>query len=242
MFELLIKLFDLALYRPLFNFLVLLYNYLPGHDFGIAIIILTIIIRFVLYPSSMKSIKTQKALNEIQPKIQEIQKTHKDDKEKQIKETMALYKQAKISPFGGILSAFIQLPLLIALYRVFWRGFQPEELTNLYSFVLNPGFINTSFLGIIDLSRSNIILAVLAGILQFVQTKNMLLKNKGKSDKSSGFAKAMQKQMVYFFPFLTVVILLTLPSALGLYWIVGSLFLIIEHRIVTKKEAVKEKI
>lgn len=240
MFESLINIFDLVLYKPLFNFLVLLYNYIPGHDFGLAVIILTLIIRLVLYPSSLKSIRTQKALNEIQPKIQEIQKKHKDDKEKQVKETMALYKQAKINPVGGLLSAFIQLPLLIALYRVFWRGFQPEELTNLYGFIANNGPINTMFLGLIDLSKPNVILAVLAGILQFVQTKSMLSKNKGASDKASGFAKTMQKQMVYFFPVLTVIILLRLPSALGLYWVIGSLFLIAEQRIILKKEVTKE--
>ncbi len=236
MFELFIKIFDLILYQPLFNFLVLLYNYLPGHDFGVAIIILTLIIRLILYPSSVKSIKTQKILQEIQPKIQEIQKKYKDDKEKQVKETMEIYKQAKVNPFGGLLSTFIQLPLLIALYRVFWRGFQPGELANLYVFIPNPGLINASFLGIIDLSKPNIVLAILAGILQFIQTRNMLPRAKMTADKSSVFAKTIQKQMVYFFPFLTVIILLGLPSALGLYWIAGSLFLIVEQRVVFKKQ------
>ncbi|MBU4204726.1 YidC/Oxa1 family membrane protein insertase [Patescibacteria group bacterium] len=240
MFESLIRIFDLTLYQPLFNFLVLLYNYLPGRDFGVAVIVLTLIIRLVLYPSSAKSIKTQKILNEIQPKIKEIQKKYKDDKEKQVKETMGLYKQAKINPFSGFLSTFIQLPLLIALYRVFWRGFQTEELVNLYSFVPNPGFINATFLGMIDLSKPNIILAVLAGALQFVQTKTMLAKNKGATDKTSGFAKTMQKQMVFFFPFLTIIILLRLPSALGLYWVIGSLFLITEQYIINKKRIAKE--
>jgi len=247
MFEFLIKIFDIVLYQPLFNFLVLLYNYLPGHDFGIAIIILTLLTRLILYPSSVKSIKTQKTLNEIQPKIQEIQKKYKEDKEKQVKETMALYKQAKVNPFGGILSVFIQIPLLIALYRVFLMGLRPEELTKkLYGFVPNPGFINANFLGIIDLSKTgsatlaNIILAILAGILQFFQTKSMIPKTGGKPDKTSAFTKTMQKQMIYFFPFLTVVILLTLPSALGLYWVVGSLFLIIEQNIITKRKIAKE--
>jgi len=235
MFEFFIKIFDLILYQPLFNFLVLLYNYLPGHDFGVAIIILTLVIRLILYPSSVKSIKTQKILQEIQPKIQEIQKKYKDDKEKQVKETMEIYKQAKVNPFGGLLSTFIQLPLLIALYRVFWRGFQPGELANLYIFIPNPGLINANFLGMIDLSKPNMVLAILAGVLQFIQTKNMLPMAKKTATQGSAFAKTMQKQMVYFFPFLTVIILLRLPSALGLYWIVGSLFLIIEQYTISKK-------
>ena len=100
--------------------------------------------------------------------------------------------------------------------------------------------INTNFLGMIDLSQPNIILAVIAGILQFIQIKTTLLGAKKAADKSSAFAKTMQKQMVYFFPFLTVIILLSLPSALGLYWIVGSLFLIIEQRIIFGKIANNE--
>ena len=241
MIEFFIKAFDLVLYKPLFNILVLLYNYLPGHDFGISIIVLTLIIRIILYPSSIKAIKTQRALNEIQPKIQEIQKKHKDDKEKQVKETLELYKQAKINPFGGLLSTFIQLPILIALFRVFSKGFNSAELINLYTFIPSPGSINASFLGLIDLSKPNIILAILAGILQFFQTKSSLSKTKKTTEKTSDFTRTMQKQMMYFFPFLTVIILLALPSALGLYWAVGSLFLIIEQYVTFKKRVTVAK-
>jgi YidC/Oxa1 family membrane protein insertase len=181
--------------------------------------------------------KTQRVLNEIQPQIQEIQKKHKNDKEKQAKETLNLYKQAKINPFGGLLSTLIQLPLLLALYQVFWNGLKLEELAkNLYSFIPDPGVINATFLGIIDLSKPNIILAILAGILQFIQTKTTLPKPTVGGDKSSDFGRAMQKQMVYFFPFLTVIILLSLPSALGLYWIAGSIFMIVELRLIGKKQ------
>ena len=179
-------------------------------------------------------------MQEIQPKIQEIQKKYKDDKEKQAKETMEAYKQAKINPFSGLLSTFIQFPILIALYRVFWRGFQSKELINLYKFIPNPGLINASFLGIIDLSKPNVVLAILAGALQFIQTKNIMPNTKKTNDKSSEFARTIQKQMVYFFPFLTVIILMGLPSALGLYWVVGSLFLITEQYIVSKKNIIKK--
>ena len=234
MIETLIKAFDLLLYQPLFNYLVLLYNYLPGHDFGLAIIVLTLTIRLILYPSSLKSIKNQRILSEIHPKIKEIQKKHKDDKEKQVKETMEVYKQAKINPFGSLLPTIIQLPILIALYRVFWRGFNPAELVKLYSFIPNPGVINSIFLGIVDLSKPNIILAVSAGVFQFIQIKKAIPKVKNNS-KGSDFARTMQKQMTYFAPFLTGIILLGLPSALGLYWTVASLALIIEQYFVYKK-------
>jgi len=96
-------LFNTILYRPLLNFLVLLYKYVPGHDFGIAIILLTVIVKLLLYPLGSKAIKSQKNLAEIQPKIKEIQEKYKDDKEKQTRALMEFYKEAKVNPFSGCL-------------------------------------------------------------------------------------------------------------------------------------------
>ena len=235
MFESLVNFFYIVLFQPLFNSLVVLYNYLPGHDFGIAIIFLTIIIRIILYPVSVKALNSQKALQALQPKMQEIQKKHKDNKEQLAKETLELYRKEKINPFSGLFLAIIQLPILIALYTVFWKGLNPAELANLYSFVYNPGEINSIFLGIIDLSKANFVLAVLAGIFQFFQTKMLMPKNSPIKGKGSDMSQIMQKQMVYFFPFLTVFILMNLPSAIGLYWIVSGLFSIIQQYFILKK-------
>ena len=116
--DLLITAFNEILYRPLFNILVLLYNIIPGDDLGIAIIVLTIGIKLVLYPLNQKAIKSQKALQELQPKIKEIQKKYKD-KTQQAEELLKLYKEAKINPFSGFLPLLIQIPILIALYKVF---------------------------------------------------------------------------------------------------------------------------
>ena len=241
MFEFLTNFFNVLLYQPLFNSLVLLYNYLPGHDFGIAIIFLTIVIRIIIYPLSVKALNSQKALQALQPKMQEIQKKYKDNKEQLAKETLELYRKEKISPFSGLFLALIQLPILIALYSVFWKGLNPEELANLYSFVSNPGQINSIFLGIIDLSKANLLLAVLVGIFQFFQTKMLTPKNIPGQGKNSDISQIMQKQMVYFFPFLTVFILMSLPSAIGLYWIVSGIFSIIQQYFILKKiEPVKQ--
>ena len=246
MFELLINVFNAVLYRPLFNFLVLLYNYLPGHDFGLAIIVLTLAIRLILYPSSVKAIKSQKALSEIQPKIKEIQKKHKGDKEKQAKETMELYKKEKVNPFSSCLPTLLQFPILIALFmvfRAFKDGLDFTQLAVLYQFVPSPGVIvEPMFLGLINLAQPNIILAVLAGIFQFIQTKMITPKTKKSEAKSSDFSRMMQKQMVYFFPIITVFILLKLPAALGFYWIVSSLFSIIQQYIVFKKRPALEEL
>lgn len=235
MFELLLNFFTVTLYYPLFNFLVFIYNYLPGHDFGIAVIILTVIIRIILYPVSVKALNSQKTLQALQPKIQEIQSKYKNNKEQLAKETLNIYRQEKINPFAGLFLALIQLPILIALYTVFWKGLNPSELVNLYGFISNPGQINAIFLGIIDLSKANFALAVLAAILQFFQTKMLTPKNEPGKGKSSDMSQIMQKQMLYFFPFLTVFILMSLPSALGLYWIVSGIFSIIQQYFILKK-------
>ncbi len=239
MFEFIVNFFNFFLYFPLFNALVLIYDYLSGHDFGIAIILLTVVIRVILYPVSVKALRSQRALSGLQPQLQELQKKYKDDKEKQAKETMDLYKREKINPFSGIFLALIQLPILIVLYRVFWNGLKPEELSHLYSFVVNPIHINTVFLGIFDLSKPNLIFAIIAGAIQFVQTKMLMPPAPAGQAKGNDMAMMMQKQMVYFFPFITVVILLRLPSALGLYWIATGLFSIIQQYFILKTQPKK---
>lgn len=236
MFGFLVNTFNTVLYYPLFNLLIFIYNYLPGHDFGIAIICLTIIIRFILYPVSVKALNSQKALQKLQPQIQELQKKYKDDKEKQAKETLELYRREKINPFSGLLLALIQLPILIALYNVFWNGLKPEQLENLYAFVSNPGQLDAFFLNAIDLSKPNLVFAILAGVVQFFQTKMLVQKQPKSQGKNLDMAMMMQKQMVYFFPFITIIILLRLPSALGLYWIVSGVFSIIQQYFILKKQ------
>ena len=238
MFGAITNFFYIILYRPLFNCLVLLYNYVPGHDFGMAIIFLTVLIRVVLYPISVKAVKSQRGLLKLQPQMQEIQKKYKEDKEKQAKEILELYKKEKINPFSGLLLALIQLPILIALYRVFWQGLNPKELAVLYSFVANPGHINALFLHIIDLSKPNLIFAILAGLTQYFQTKMLLPQTapkKNQQSKEADFSQIMQKQTLYFLPVFTIIILMNLPSALGLYWTISGLFSIIQQYLIFKK-------
>jgi len=231
--------FNTILYQPLLNALVFLYQYLPGQDFGVAVIVLTLVIRFALYPLMLTSIKSQKMLTELQPKIQEIQQRNKDNKEKQAQEMMKLYQEQKINPFGGCLPLLLQLPILFALYRVFWHGFEPQAMSLLYSFVPNPGVIDPNFLGFLNLSQPSLVLAVLAGIFQFIQTKMMAPKHKPSTDKGqmSEITGAMQKQMIYFLPLFTVMILFRLPAAIGLYWIVTAIFSIGQQYLVMQAPA-----
>lgn len=239
--KLLVSAYNLILYQPLLNALILLYQYIPGNDFGIAIILLTICIRILLYPLIVKSLRSQKILAELQPKILEIQTKYKEDKEKQVKEIIGLYQKEKINPLAGFFSFLIQLPILVALYQVFWKGLRPEEMANLYSFVPRPEIIDPTFLGIINLGRPSLVLAVLAGFSQFFQAKmstSRFIFNKGEQRGAMAqFSKMIQKQNIYFFPIFTILILLKLPSALALYWIVTGLFSISQQYLIFKNHA-----
>lgn len=241
MFEIFIDTFNLVVYQPLFNALILLYENIPGRDFGVAVIALTILIKLVLYPLGVKGIRSQKALSSLQPKMKEIKERFKDDKEQQSKAMMELYKKEKVNPLSGCLPLLVQLPILIGLFRVFWRGFGEEQLMFLYSFVPHPGVINTSFFGIMDLAVPSVFLAVLTGITQFVQTK-MISPSKQKTAKKGApdFSQMMQKQMLYFFPVFTVFILWNLPAAIALYWITTTLFTILQQYLILRKHEPNE--
>ena len=150
---------------------------------------------------------------------------------------MGLYQKEKINPFSSFLPLLIQLPILIALYQVFWKGFEPGQLSNLYSFIPHPGEITPLFLGIVNLGKPSWIMAVLVGVLQFFQTKMLtpkISKDK-KQDKTAQFSDMMQKQMLYFFPIFFVLILLKLPAALSLYLIITTLFTIFQQYLITGK-------
>ncbi len=222
------------------NALIFIYQYLAWHDLGVAIILLTLVIRFLLYPLMAESIRVQKVTSDIQPKIKAIQEKHKNDKEKQAALLMALWKEHKINPLSGLVLVLLQLPILIALYQVLAKNIAASaSLAGLYNFVPNPGAINTMFLGIIDLAGVSLWLAVLAGVFQFIQTKmitfNAAAKSNSSLDKVEQMAAVQNKALLYIFPFFTVFICLKLPAALALYWIVSTLFSIAQQHLVLKK-------
>jgi len=237
-----IKFFHITLWQPLFNLLILFYLYIP--NLGVAIILLTVLIRVILYPLQAKAAKSQLALQAIQPKLKEVQKQHKDNKEEQAKAMMALYKTEGINPFSGFLVMLIQFPILIVLYRLFWQGIQEENFQYLYSFVQRPETINTMFLGM-NLNEPSTILAVLVGIAFFAQAKLSTPNKPKKSDKKGAgamFGDMFQKQMLYVFPVFIVFILLRLPSALGLYLLISGIFTAGQQYLAKKKRQEKENV
>lgn len=236
--EIIFTIFNEILYRPLLNVLFLFYQYIPGHDIGVAVILLTLLIRFIFYPLGIQAIKSQKQNAELQPKIKAIQEKYKNDKEAQTKAIMEFYKENKFNPLSGCLPTLVQLPFLFALYQVFLKGLDSkilsETVTKFYTFVPRPESVNMMFLGLIDLSQKSIILAILAGILQYLQFKTMptqIAPTKSKGD----IMQAMNSQMGYIFPIITVFICMSLPSAIALYWIATTIFSIAQQLLISKK-------
>jgi len=228
--------FNQLFYQPLFNALIFIYRIVPGNDLGIAVLILTILIKILLYPLNLKGIESQKKLSDLQPKLKEIRERFKNDKEMMTKETLELYQKEKINPFSGFFLILIQLPVLFALYKVFADSIFSNDFSGLYSFVPNPGEIKPQFL-MINLAKPDFILAFAAGVLQFFQAKTQTpakqdFNIKAKSKDFPDFSEVLNKQMLYFFPVLTFFILLKIPSAISLYLVASTGFSILQRYIV----------
>ncbi len=231
--------FVILFYQPILNLLVWLHNIIPGDDFGWAIISLTVLIKIILYPLSARSLHSQKALQEIQPKVDELRKKYKDDRERQGRELMLLYKQEKVSPFSSCLPLLVQLPFLLAIFQVLRDEVAAGSVDALYSFVAQPDAVNMVFLGVFDLKQSSIVVAVVAGALQFLQTRMLVHKRQptvpGSADES--MTSMMNKQMLYIAPIITVVFGASLPGGLTLYWTINTLTTLIQQIILFQKPA-----
>jgi YidC/Oxa1 family membrane protein insertase len=238
------ELYYAIFYQPIFNLLIGLYSIIPGRDIGVAIILLTVVVKLILWPMSTKALRSQKALADLQPKVEELKKQYKDKQEELAKALMALYSQEKVSPFSSCLPVLIQLPVFIALYQALSHGLKSDGFERLYAFMPHPGTIDPSFLGIVDLSASSPVLAILAGITQYFQAKMMITSRQPKGTpggKDEEMLATMNKQMLYMMPILTVVIGWTLPGGLALYWFVMNGLTIIQQKYFfgEKKPAAK---
>jgi len=224
-------------YRPLLNGLLFLTSIIPGHDLGIAVIVLTIVVRFILFPITHSTLKTQRAMKALEPEIKRIQQGQQNREEKS-RALMELYKAHGINPFSGFVLLLIQLPLLIALYQVFWQGI-PFTGAGLYSFLSLPENIGTMFLGFIPLQQPSIALAALAAVSQFWQARLAIPPSSAKAPESKpptpDFGSMMQKQMLYMFPVLIFFLGFRLPAAVSIYWTAMNIFAIVHEAIVRKK-------
>ncbi|MES2216111.1 MAG: YidC/Oxa1 family membrane protein insertase [Patescibacteria group bacterium] len=239
------------IFRPLYNGLVYLMDILPWIDVGIAVVIFTIIIKFILYPLSKSSLLTQVRMKEIEPEVNRLKAQYSADKQTQALKVMQLYKEKKIKPFAGVLLIAIQLPILLALISVFYKIIPTIDASQLYSFVSVP-LIKTSFLGFIDLTQKSLVLSILTGIIQFAQLHfslssrpPVLEREAGKGDFSTQLATNMSKQMKFLVPLIAFastywLIPARFPQAaaiIAIYWSVSSLFTLAQELIIRKRYA-----
>jgi YidC/Oxa1 family membrane protein insertase len=219
-------LFHSVFYNPIYNALVALIAFVPGGDVGVAVILLTIGIRLVLLPFSLSAARTQRAMKILEPRIKELKEKHKGDKEKEALETLALYKEADVNPFGSILTVFIQIPVLLALYWVFrYEPFVTADLARLYAFTPLPHSVSLEFLGFISVTGKSLTLAILAGLSQFLQAHMALSGTMKPSEgsKQGDFQKVMGLQLKYVFPFIIAAVAYSTSGAIALYFITNNL-------------------
>lgn len=217
-------LYTQAFYEPLLWGLVFLSSNLPGQDLGFAIILLTLIVKIILFPLTHKTLKTQSVMKKLEPDIKKIQSDHKNNKEEQAKKLMELYRSHGVSPFSGFFGLFIQLPILIALYHIFWKGLS-----------IIPVGVNTVFLGFIALTEASVGMAALASLSQFWQAKLAIPPSTAKATEGTDMSRMMQKQMMYVFPVIIFMIAYKLPAAVSLYWTAMNIFAILHEAYVRYK-------
>jgi YidC/Oxa1 family membrane protein insertase len=236
-----VQLFQTILYQPIFNLFVGLYDLIP--DVGVSILIVTLLIKLVLYPLTAKSIKAQRSLQELQPKIKEMKEKYKDDQQQLAQATMKLYSEHKVNPFGSCLPILVQIPVFLALFWVLRDGLVDTDFTLLYSFVPEPETLNAISLGIIDLSKPSIFMALLAGAAQFMQARTLVQKRPTppvpKGAKDEDMMAMMNKQVMYIMPILTTVISMGLPSGVALYWFLSTGFTAVQQKVLAKKSETK---
>lgn len=229
-----LAIFNAILYQPIYNVFVALYNVIP--DVGIVIVVITAVLKLALYPSSKQSILAQKSMQELQPKLEELKKKHKDDQQALAQETMKLYKEHKVNPLGSCLPLLVQIPVFIALYLVFRDGLTTNDFSQLYSFIAAPESINPYTLGLFDLSKPSYVLALFAGAAQYWQARSLSRrrapKTAGKGGKDENMMAVMNKQMLYVMPIITIFIGSTFPGGVALYWFLSTLMTAVQQHFL----------
>lgn len=266
------NIFELVVVQPIFNLLMGLYAIVPGGDFGVAIIIFTIIVRFMLYPLTRSMLHQSKAMRKLQPQLAALKKKHKGNRQAESMAMMELYKQHGVSPFRSIGILLIQLPIFIALFQViqifttkreqieqFTYGFlqNVEPIKNL---IANPDNFNEKLLGIVDLTKAAIsnsgvdyfliVLAVVAGITQYIMSKQTMPKTEnqrrirdimaeaadGKQADQGEMNAIVMQRMSKVLPFFMFFIMISVPGALALYYAVSNLVAVAQQAYLLRQD------
>lgn len=245
-------------YTPLYNLLIIIVNLLGG-SVGWAVVLLTAVIKIILAPLNLASIRSQIAQKKLQPEMDRIKKQY-TDKTEQSQKIIELYKEHKTNPFSGCLLILIQLPIILGLYYVFLKGLPILDPTLFYKGVAEPETLRMVFLGV-DLGSKSILFALVAGITQFIQVQlspsfqDFKAKKQpgdvvavvGEEDDTKGqdmmsqMGPMMQKQMKYVMPVIIFVVAMAVPAAVALYWITNNIMTIFIELIATWQEKRSEK-
>jgi YidC/Oxa1 family membrane protein insertase len=268
------SLFDVILVQPIFNVLLFIYSLVPGHDFGIALILFTILIRLVMWPLVRKQLHQTKVMQSLQPEIQKIKKRTKGNRQAEAQLMMELYKERGVNPFSSIGLLIVQLPIFIALFavvRLITENHGAHISQYAYSFVeqmpyvqeilADPNKFNYMLFGLVDLTTQAVggagfyaplfVLAIIAAVLQFIQSKQLLPQVKegrrlrdvlkeqasGKQVDQSEMSALMSNRMIYLFPVLTFIVSIYLAGALVVYLLVTSLVAIIQQSYVLRGDS-----
>lgn len=231
-------------FDPVYNSLVFFIDVVRGGDVGLSIICTVILVKLVILPISLKAIRTQLAMRDIEPKLAKIKEDYKDQREVQAVKTMEVFREAKVNPFSSILLLFIQIPIVIALYFAVSKGggvkLPDINTALLYSFVPTPEFANMVFLGFLDITKKSIVLAFIAGVTQFIHTNLSLPPAKAHDPNAEpnfkdDFARSMQLQMRYVMPVLIFFVAYTISAAIALYFTISNLMAIAQEYVVRHK-------
>lgn len=236
--------FETILVQPIYNLFIALVGVVPHGDTGLAIIVLTLLMRLVLYPVFTASIRTQMGMAAMQGDIEVIKEKHKNDKEALAREQIALFKKHNVNPLAGFGALFIQLAVIIALYfALFQEGFPEINQELLYFFVQVPEVVSTSFFGLIDLlTPHHVILALLVGITQYLAIWLTIgrtpITHPHGSDKAA-VARMQQNMMLYLMPLVMTVTSYYFAAAVGIYFVASNVFSlgqewIIRHQLQTQ--------
>ena len=224
---------DLIILQPMINIIIGLSNFLFG-NLGLAIIALTVVVRGLMYPLTMKQLNATKAMRDLQPKIAELQKKHGKDKQKLAEEQMKLYKESGVSPAGCLMPLLLQMPVWIALYQSIIRvlAINPENFLNLSRYLYDWPVVYSAlplsnhFLWM-NLAYPDFFVAILVGASLWVQQKMIAPTSADPKQQAQG--RTMQVMMPLMFAFLS----LSFPSGLALYWLTTNIISIAIQYFVT---------
>ncbi|MDD5026576.1 MAG: YidC/Oxa1 family membrane protein insertase [Candidatus Peribacteraceae bacterium] len=241
------RLFRGFITKPLLNLLIFIASIIPGHSLGLSIIVLTILVKLLLFLPTQKGLESQKKLQAIQPKLDALKAQYKDDPKRMQEETMKIWKEHKVNPFQSCLPTLIQLPILIGLFFVIRDGSSLELSRHLIYPVYQhlTWSFETSFFGFDLLLPSVYVFPPLLVILQFLQMKLAFASAKKKAEekrkegqKPQPDAAAMQQRMMlYGLPLMIGFFAIKFPAAVSLYWGVSTLFAIAQQFVVNRRTA-----